>query len=287
MENKKLGIFFMVIATLGMALMATCVKVAGNGINTFEKLFYRNLIAVIVAFYGMRKAKFPLMPNSKKSFKFLMYRSLVGLAGGIFFFYAISYLPLADSAMLNKLSPFWVIIFASVFLKEKFYKIQIIPIITVFIGAIMVIKPTFNITIIPAISGLLSSIMAGTAYALVRYLRTMEHPNTIVFYFAIVSIVITAPLMFIFGYKVPSTLELLALFGAGIFAFIAQLSLSYAYKYSKANEISIYQYLTIIFSGIIGLVFLKEIPDLYSLIGGSLIIISAISNFYITNKVIR
>lgn len=284
MENKKLAVLFMILATFAMAMMATFVKITGNNINTFEKLFYRNLVAVVVALYGMKKAKLSLLPESKKSLKFLIGRSLVGLAGGIFFFYAISYLPLADSAMLNKLSPFWVIILASVFLKEKFYKIQLIPIITVFIGALLVIKPTFNVSVIPAISGLLSSVMAGTAYTLVRHLRTMEHPNKIVFYFAAISIIVTAPLMFIFGYTSPTLFQFLTLIGSGISAFVAQLALSYAYKYSKANEISVYQYLTIIFSAIIGFVLLKEIPDIYSLLGGILILGSAVYNFYISKK---
>lgn len=287
MENKKLGMLFMILATLAMALMATCVKVAGNEINVFEKLFYRNAVAVIVAFGGMKKANFSLLPNSKKSLKFLMYRSLVGLGGGIFFFYSISHLPLADSAILNKLSPFWVIIFATVFLKEKFHKIQLIPMIVAFLGAFMVIKPSLDLTVIPAFSGLLSSILAGASYAVVRYLRKMESPNKIVFYFAGISVIITAPLMFIFGYKSPNIFQLSALIGSGLFAFVAQLALSYAYKYSKANEISVYQYLTIIFSGIIGLVFLNEVPDVYSLSGGVLIIISAVGNFYITNKITK
>lgn len=109
----------MIMATLGMALMATCVKLAGTEINAFEKLFFSNIIAVLAAFYSMKKASLSMKPSSKEGLKFLLYRAFAGLGGGVFFFYAISHLPLADSAMLNKLSPFWVIIIASFFFKRE------------------------------------------------------------------------------------------------------------------------------------------------------------------------
>lgn len=126
--------------------------------------------------------------------------------------------------------------------------------------------------------------MAGTAYALIRHLRTLEHPNTIVFYFAFVTLLVSTPFMFVLGFVTPSLFQLIAMFGIGIFGFLSQLALNYAYKYAKANDISIYQYLTILFSAMIGFFLLGEIPDIYSVIGGVLIIISAVGNYYITTK---
>lgn len=276
----------MCISALGMALMAACVKMTGSEISTFQKLFFRNVVTAGIVLFNVVKMGVSIKPRSARSFKITMARSIVGLIGAVCFFYAISNLPLADSTMLNKLSPFFVMIFACVFLKEKFHKIQIIPVLIVFLGALLVIKPTFNVEVVPAIIGFTSAIFAGGAYTLVRYLRTMEEPNTIVFWFAVVSFVVMFPLMMVKGFVVPSTTQLLFLIGSGVFASVGQIALSYAYRYAPANEISIYQYLSIIFSAGIGIIFIGEIPDMYSLTGGALILVAALINYHITNNML-
>ena len=285
MDNKYKGTLYMCISALGMALMAACVKMTGSEISTFQKLFFRNVVTAGIVLFNVVKMGVSIKPRSARSFKITMVRSIVGLIGAVCFFYAISNLPLADSTMLNKLSPFFVMIFACIFLKEKFHKIQVIPVLIVFLGALLVIKPTFNVEVVPAIIGFTSAIFAGGAYTLVRYLRTMEEPNTIVFWFAVVSFVAMFPLMIIKGFVVPSATQLLFLIGSGVFASVGQIALSYAYRYAPANEISIYQYLSIIFSAGIGIIFIGEIPDMYSLTGGALILVAALINYNITNKI--
>lgn len=287
MENKFKGTLYMCISALGMALMAACVKMVGSDISTFQKLFFRNVVNALVVFISVKRMGVSVMPRSKESGKFIFYRSAVGLTGAVFYFYAISNLPLADSTMLNKLSPFFVMIFACLFLKEKFHKVQILPLIMVLAGALLVIKPTFNVEIYPALIGFSSAIFAGGAYTLIRYLRTMEEPNTIVFWFAVISFVFMFPPMMVSGFVMPSMKQLIFLLGSGIFATVGQVFISYAYRYAPANEVSIYQYLSIIFSAIIGIIFLQEIPDLFSISGGVLILGAAGINYYISNKMIK
>lgn len=284
MENKFKGTLYMCISALGMALMAACVKMVGGEISTFQKLFFRNVVTAIIVLVSVSRARVSVKPKSFRSFKYTVLRSLVGLSGAVCYFYAISNLPLADSTMLNKLSPFFVMVFACMFLKEKFQKAQIIPIALVFLGAVLVIKPTFNMGVVPALIGFTSAVFAGGAYTLVRYLRTMEEPNTIVFWFAVISFVFMFPPMMATGFVVPDMKQFIFLLGGGVFASVGQVALSYAYKYAPANEISIYQYLSILFSALIGLVVLGEIPDTYSILGGVFIMGAALINFYITNS---
>ena len=57
-----------------------------------------------------------------------------------------------------------------------------------------------------------------------------------------------------------------------LFASVGQFGITYAYKYSKATEVSIYNYSAIVFGIILGFIFFHEIPDMLSLLGGSIII---------------
>lgn len=210
-------------------------------------------------------------------------RSILGLLGVVLSFYAINYLVLSDASMLNKISPFFVTLFAVFFLKEKLTKIQIPVLIIVFIGALLIIKPQFNFSVVPSVSGFLSAMCAGATYTIIRFLRDREKPSTIVFYFSFISVVVMFPLM-MFNYQKPTMIQLLYLVGIGIFAGIAQFALTNAYRYAPASEVSIYDYTSIIFSGIIGFAIWSEVPDFLSIMGSVLIIGAAVFAFIYNGK---
>ncbi|PID26807.1 MAG: EamA family transporter [Candidatus Cloacimonadota bacterium] len=275
-DNIKKAIIFMLISSLSFAFMGVFVKILVN-IPVFEKVFVRNLVSLFIALFVILKKGKPIF-GKKENQKYLIARSLLGLSGVILFFYALSNMYLADASILNKISPFFVTLFATLFLKEKLSKIQIPALIIVFIGAIMIIKPRFDFSVIPALAGFLSAIFAGGAYTMVRHLRGKEDPSTIVFYFSFVSVIGISPFLFV-DFVIPNFIEALYLIGIGVFAGIAQIALTHSYRYAKASEISIYNYTNIVFSAILGFVIFSEIPDIISIVGGLLIIITAFMVF--------
>lgn len=274
----------MSVSALGMALMGATAKLTGPNIPFFEKLFFRNLIGVIVLLLTLNGEKITCFGSSKKSRIFLFFRCTLGLTGAALYFYSIDKLYLADSALLNKLSPFFVTIFATIFLKEKLEKYQVPILLIVFLGALLVIKPKFSFEMFPALAGFVSAIFAGGAYTILRYLRTMEKPSTLVFWFSVFSMVGMLPLMIIKGFVLPNFIEFVYLILTGIFATVGQIGLAYAYRYSLAGEVSIYQYLNIIFSVIIGFIIWREIPDFLSILGGIIILAAALFNYHMSNK---
>ncbi|WP_278574739.1 DMT family transporter [Fusobacterium ulcerans] len=269
MSNKTKAVLSMLISALGFTFMSVTVKYLKD-IPLFEKVFFRNLVSLVIAFYLIKKSSAPVFGQRKNQLA-LLARAGFGLAGVILNFYAISHLTLADSTMLGKLSPIFVTIMACLFLKEKIDKEQIIGIFITFGGALLVIKPEFSLSIIPSIAGLLSAAAAGIAYTLLRYLKDKESPDTIVFYFSIVSVLETLPFV-LNDYIVPDSTQLMLLLATGLFASVGQFGITYAYKYSKATEVSIYNYSAIVFGIILGFIFFHEIPDMLSLLGGAIII---------------
>lgn len=284
MSNRLKGTLFMILSALAMALMGASVKLTGGNIPTFEKIFFRNIIIVILLLFITNKSKLHILGTSNKGRAIMIIRSATGLVGVFLYFYCINYMYLADSTLLNKLSPFFVTLFAILFLKEKLEKHHIPILITVLIGAMLVIKPKFSSEVIPAIICFISAAFAGGAYTIVRFLKDYETPETIVFWFSAFSAIMMIPLIFIYGFVTPTSMELLYLILTGVFSAIAQIALSYSYKYALASEVSIYQYLSIIFSAIIGFGIWQEIPDIYSVLGFSLIIVCAFINYHISNK---
>lgn len=279
-SNRTKGIIFIIMSAFGFAMMSAFVKLAGD-LPSFQKTFFRNIVSLIVAFV--------LIINHKGSFfgkkdnqKLLILRSIFGTLGILFNYYSIDRLVLSDANMLNKLSPFFVIVFSAIFLKEKIKPNQILALATAFIGALFIIRPSFSFEIIPALVGTLGGISAAVAYTCVRALGGREKPDTIVFYFSLFSSIVTFPLM-IFSYKSMSLLQLTYLILAGIFASIGQFGITFAYKFAPGKEISIFDYTNIIFSAIISLFLFGVLPDYLSVIG-YLIIFAASLYMFLNNK---
>ena len=226
-----------------------------------KKSFFRNIVSCIVALVLIIKNKESFF-GKRENQKYLLARSILGTLGVILYFYCIDNMVLSDSSMLNKLSPFFVIIFSAIFLKESITKVQLATIISAFLGSLLIIKPSFNMNIMPALIGVASAAFAGGAYTFVRFLRDKEKYYTIVFYFSLVSILFNLPLMIIV-YEPLKFNQLLSLLGAGVFASIAQFSLTVAYKYAPASEISIYDYANIIFTALLGIFFIRRNSLIY------------------------
>ena len=268
------------MSAFGFAMMSAFVKLSGD-LPSFQKTFFRNITSCIIAFILIvinKESFFGKLENQKT----LILRSLFGTLGIVFNFYAIDKLVLSDANMLNKLSPFFVIIFSALFLKEKINIKQGLAIIVAFIGALFIIKPQFNLDIIPSLIGVCGAICAAAAYTCLRALGGKEKYYTIVFYFSFFSTIAILPFMLIV-YKEMSMLQFIYLILAGIFASIGQFGITIAYKYAKAKEISIFDYSNIIFSAIISIVLFNVIPDYLSIIG--YIIIFAVSLYmFLYNK---
>ncbi|ABK61668.1 MULTISPECIES: DMT family transporter [Clostridium] len=281
MNNKTKAVLYMLLSALGFAFMGAMVKLAGN-LPVIEKVFFRNFISLFVAFGALKKTTGPIL-GKRENQKYLLARALLGLTGMFLYFYSIDHLKLADSAMLNKLSPFFITLFAIMFLKEELTSMKVVSMIIVFMGALLVIKPQWDLSIIPAIAGFLSAAFAGGAYTLVRFLKDRENPSTIVFYFSLVSVLGAFPFMAM-NFIMPTKIQFLYLILTGVFAAIAQFSLTYSYKYAPASEVAIYNYVNIVFSGIIGFFIWNEIPDKLSILGGVIILVMATIVYFYNKK---
>ena len=282
-KSKNYGIICIILSAFSFACMNLFVKLAGD-VPSFEKCFFRNIIALVFAIAIIIKKKVKLNINRTTVFPLIM-RAAGGTMGLLCNFYAIDHLVIADASMLNKLSPFFVLIFSYLILKEKVKLYQWICIIVAFLGSLFVIKPSGDILRNPAaLIGILGGVGAGFAYAFVRISgkRGVKGPVIVAFFSAFSSLV-TLPLMLI-NFKPLGVPNLVFLLLAGLAATGGQFGITAAYTYAPAREVSIYDYSQIIFATILGVLFLSEVPDMYSFIGYAVIIAASLVMFVLNNR---
>ncbi len=282
-NNKLKGIICILLAAVGFSFMTFFVRISGD-LPTMQKAFFRNFVAMFVAIFALVKAKGNIKVE-KENLLPLFFRCFFGTTGLIANFYAIDRLGIADANMLNKLSPFFAIILSIFILKEYPKRVDIIATIIAFIGALFIIRPAGIPTeTIPALAGLFGGFGAGTAYVFVRKLgQNKVKTPVIVFYFSAFSCLVTLP--FLIKDFVPMTMsQFLCLIMAGVSASLGQFSITTAYKYAPAKEISVFDYTQVVFAALLGIFFLDEVPSVLSVIGYVLIIGVAVYRWYINLK---
>ena len=275
MNNSNIlkGIFCIIIAGFGFALMSLFVKLSGD-LPSMQKGFFRNIIAVFISSIPLIKHwKVINIPRNNTGWLVLISRSVFGTIGLVLNFYAISHISLADSSIIQKLSPFIIIILSYIFFKEEMTKFQVFAIIIAFIGITLIIKPSANnIISMGALAALLGALCAGIAYTCVRYLGTHNISGEfIIFFFSSLSSLMLLPYL-ILDYRTMTYYQLSMLILAGISATIGQYGVTFAYKFAAAKNISVFDYSQVLFSGIFGYMFFGEFPDFQSLIGYIIVI---------------
>lgn len=289
MTEKKGGkrlykaIVCIVASALFFALMNMFVSLSGD-VPTVQKTFFRNFFALIIASAAMIRNKCSVIPPRGARLDLLM-RAAFGFAGMLGNFYALSRLTVSDASMLNKMSPFFAIIFSAILLGERADKVQWSIVAVAFLGALMVIKPSFrNAELAASCAGFLGGVCAGAAYTFVRKVTCKGVKGYyVVFFFSAFSTLAALPFV-VFGYSPMSAAQWLCLIGAGICAAGGQFTITAAYGYAPAREVSIYDYSQIIFAALLGFFVMGQIPDWWSVAGYAVIIAAAFAMFRYNNR---
>jgi drug/metabolite transporter (DMT)-like permease len=277
MYNKSKGIFFILLSAFSFACMSACVRLAGD-MNTFEKAMFRNLVAMIIAGVMVARQHVPTKLTAENR-RYVWLRSVFGTIGLACNYYAISRINLADANMLNKMSPFFAVIFSAIILKEKIGLKQILLVIGAFLGSLLIIKPSpSNLQLFPAVIGAIGGVGAGAAYTCVRAATMHGAPKTlVVFFFSTFSTIAMIPLALL-DFTMPSPMQWLWLILCGVCGACGQFAVTNAYSYAPAREISVYDYSQIIFSALLGFFIFDQIPDALSFLGYVIIIVLALIN---------
>lgn len=279
-DTSNVGILMMIIATICFSLISAMVKFLGH-LPVMEIIFFRNIPIMLIVTLMLKNKKISFWGNNKP---LLLLRSWLGGFAAITYFYTIRVMILTDAVTIRQLSPIFIIFLSSIFLGEKidFKKITIFSI--AFLGALLVVKPGFRLDIYPTAIALLGVILTAGSHVATRSLRLTDHPIVIVNYYGYSNGLISfGILLWQDNFIIPDASSLFVLLLLGLVGLVGQFTLIKAYQMAPAKLVSFYLYLQIIFGTLLGVLFFKEIPDLLSSFGASLIIISGYLNYKFKN----
>jgi len=260
--------------------MSTCVKaVAGYGIPVLEIIAARAFVSLLLSYADVKRKRISIWGRKRL---LLVARGSVGTTALICIYYAVTTLPLATATLLQYTYPAFTAVLALFFLRESVKRSTLICIGLSFIGLIVMVRPGVSdavvglppLSLIAALAGAFGS---AVAYVLVRRLSQTEDSSVIIFYFPLIALPVSLVLLgdnFVF----PEPNALLLLILVGLFTQVGQIGLTKAMAKEEAGKVTSYSYIQVVLSAVLGFAFFSEVPTVWTLIGGTLIMSGALVN---------
>jgi drug/metabolite transporter (DMT)-like permease len=265
------GIRHMLYSTVYFALMNLCVKFVPR-IPTHEAVFFRALGMLVLCAGAMAQAGVSPWGNHKR---YLFLRGFYGTLGLNLYFYTLQAMPLASAVTLQYLSPIFTSVFAIFLLKESVRPLQWLCFALSFGGVLLLKGFEAQLPLNAFAAAIAAAVCSGLAYNYVRKLKDYDHPLVTVFYFPLVTLLLTGPYTLMHWVQ-PQGWEWLALALLGIFTYFAQIHMTRAYQAEQLAVVSSFNYLGAIYALGLGWLFFGELLSLGALMGVTLILIGVI-----------
>ena len=278
MENIR-GILFMILAMAGFALEDLFIKLLSSRVPVSQILiilgFSGTAVLLIIAFLTHA----PILHRDLLN-RPIIVRTFCELFAALFFTSAIALTPLSSVASILMTTPLMVTMGASIFFGEKIGWRRWTAIIIGFFGVLLILRPGFE-SFMPA--SLLAVI--ATIFLAVRDLatRTMkfEISTTTVSIYAFLAMGISGfiAMPFFSTMVIPSSIEIVYLISATFVGVIGYYAIVLATRNGDVSVISPFRYSRLVFAMLLSIIILSERPDLLTLSGASIIVISGIYTF--------
>lgn len=283
-----IGILYMLAGALISALNGALTKVLVEHISALEIVFFRSLIGVFIILYALKHTA-PTLKGGK--FLMLISRGVYGILAMILYFYTIKVIPLGEAITLNSTSPLFGAILAFYLLHEHLDKKTILALLIGFLGVILIVKPFGMMISYEHFLAILGGFFAAAAYTTIKRIKDYYDARVIVLSFSIIGTLIPgvfflvahffeAPesIGFLFPkFIMPSTLYVWFLIAMiALISTLSQWLITKAYSTSHVSIIGVISYTIIPFSIAFGWMLGDPLPDAFTYLGISFIIIGGI-----------
>ncbi|MCL4453183.1 MAG: DMT family transporter [Candidatus Thermoplasmatota archaeon] len=236
-------------------------------------VFFRVLISFLLLSVIVRKN---FIQTIKKLFNFYVILSGVLLSlNWVFLFYAVFMIPVSEAIIFYYTGPVIAILFSPL-LKEKINKSGLLNIVISFTGIIIMSLGSLSINTVGIILALLSGITYGLLSVTSKFSSKYVDSINLVFLQSIISIIILIPFLFIIKFSINYDVIIIIIISGSVQTVLALFLWYDSLKNLNIQIVSILSYLDPVFAIIFALVLLGQIPSLYTIIGGSLLIGSGI-----------
>ena len=274
MDASVAGPLLMLSAALLFTLLNVFVKLLGPAFTVWHIGFFRFFggLAVLLSVFGRHG-------NPYRGFntRLLIIRGCVGSIAFISFITAIRLLPVSVALVIFYSFPAFSAVFSYLIYGEKIGKFEIACISVVVIGVGVLFDFQLAGGLLGQILALVASLFAGMTVTLIRSLREKNGPVVIYLYLCTMGTMITFP-KFIMHPIFPSTpTEWVMILGIIFFSVSAQLLMNQGFFYCRGWEGGVFMSSEVIFTSVVGIVFMGDPATPRFWIGGLMVFGSVVA----------
>ena len=263
-----LAVLFMVLSGIFATSMHCLIRFATEENHPFEVAFFRTIFVLLIFLPFVVKNGFKtLKPNNVK---LKSYRAIIGSVAMLCMFYGLSITELAKATALMFTVPIFATILAIIFLKEVVGIRRWSAMLIGFFGALIVLRPDIELGFGPLLI-LCGSLMWSSSVLMAKKLTQTDSTLSITFWQAAGLI----PATFILATQVwqwPNLDQLIMFLLIAIAGTLTHWFLNEALKRAEISALLPLDYLRLIWSVSLGLIFFNEIPPAGLWFGAALIL---------------
>jgi drug/metabolite transporter (DMT)-like permease len=265
--------FFALFAAILAACFTLTIRYATEELHPYQAVFLRFAFGLILILPMVMKRG--LRNLATKRLPLFGLRGVLSAAEMCLWFMAVLYLPLAEATTLNFTVPLFGTILAAVILREQVRIHRWLAIVIGFVGVALIIQPGTDTMQAASILPIAAAICMASAGMITKRLVVTESTTSLLFYLMI----ITTPVSLIpalFVWQTPS-LEALGLMAvAALMMNVMQVFNVKALQLADYSFFVGFSYLRLPIIAVLALMLFGEVPDIWILPGGAMIIGAAI-----------
>lgn len=271
------------LSSLFFASMALFTKMLAEGtggihrVAAGEVVFFRFLIGAVIVLSVRAVKPIALAGKDRRG---IFWRSAAGAAAILTFYLSIQLTSLTNATLLSYTYGIFGPLFAALWLRERISALGKAGIVSALAGAYFVIGMQFSHTTVARIGdliGLLSGIAGGLTIVATRHLRRTESTTVIFFYLCLIGIPMALTSTAFQHFTLPDLWGFELLLAVGVFGVLAEMSLTYAFRYISASYGSVLTMITVVIAALYDVILLHNPVGWKSVIGISLVIMGALA----------
>lgn len=259
----------MVGALLSFMMMAIGGRELAGQLTTFQILFFRSLIGLLVISAVLWRTGWHHVKTEKLGLHLL--RNIAHYGGQYGWFYGLGFIPLAEVFAIEFTLPVWVAILAVVILGEKLTRPRVIAIVFGLIGLLIILRPGMQVVQTAALAVLAAAVGYALSHVLTKKITNTDTALSVVFYMTLIQLPFGL-IPSLFTWQTPQGEMWVWLVVVGVGALTAHYCMSQALKLADATVVVPMDFLRLPLIALVGVIFYSEALDWLVLVGGAVML---------------
>ena len=267
------GAIWMTMSAIFFATQAGIVRHLAADFHFIEISFFRALFGIIIMLPWLARVGIGVLKT--KHTKLYVTRGFLGTLAMYGYFGGISLIPLADATAISFTFPLFIALGGVLLLKEKAHTTRWIALFVGFAGTLIVIRPGFQEINIGVFMVIGAGVLVALSAMILKTALYDDLPDTAALYQTIYML----PFAFIGIFLVwdwPSWEQWIWAFALGAVSTTGQRLYSRAFTTGDVGSVTPFDFTRLPFVVAIGFVVFSELPDLFTILGGTVIFCAAI-----------